>query len=91
MNKKKEFLLKIAQRLFTEHGVAIVSLRQIAAEAGISHSNLIYHFPSKNDLIIALHQQLMEKALVLNQQIQKVVHPLEGLIQSTVIDRKSVV
>ena len=85
MNKKKELLLKIAKRLFTEYGVAEVSLRQIAAEVGISHSNLIYHFPSKNDLIIALHHQLMEKAITLNQQIQTASHPLEGLLQSTQI------
>jgi len=83
MNKKKELLLHIAHGLFTEYGVAEVSLRQIAAEAGISHSNLIYHFPSKNDLIIALHHQLMEKAVALNQQIQSASHPLEGLLQST--------
>ncbi|MFZ1751410.1 MAG: TetR/AcrR family transcriptional regulator [Saprospiraceae bacterium] len=85
MNKKKELLLKIAQRLFTKYGVAEVSLRQIAAEAGISHSNLIYHFPSKNDLIIALHHQLMEKAIELNLHIQAASHPLEGLLHSTQI------
>ena len=84
MNKKKEILLKIAQRLFTEYGVAEVSLRQIAAEASISHSNLIYHFPSKNDLIIALHRQLMEKAIVLNQKIQIALNPIAGIFQSTV-------
>ncbi len=85
MNKKKELLLHIARGLFTEYGVAEVSLRQIAAEAGISHSNLIYHFPSKNDLIIALHRQLMEKAIALNQQVKTASHPLEGLLQSTQI------
>lgn len=85
MNKKKELLLHIARGLFTKYGVAEVSLRQIAAEAGISHSNLIYHFPSKNDLIIALHLQLMEKAIALNQQVQTASNPLEGLLQSTQI------
>lgn len=85
MNKKKDLLLHIARGQFTEYGVAEVSLRQIAAEAGISHSNLIYHFPSKNDLIIALHHQLMEKAIALNQQVQTASHPLEGILQSTQI------
>ena len=85
MYKKKEILLKIAQLLFTEFGVAEVSLRQIAAEAGISHSNLIYHFPSKNDIIIALHHQLMEKAIGLNKQVQAASHPLQGLYHSTKI------
>jgi AcrR family transcriptional regulator len=85
MNKKKDLLLHIACGLFTEYGVAEVSLRQIAAEAGISHSNLIYHFPSKNNLIIALHHQLMEKAIALNQQVKTASNPLEGLLLSTQI------
>jgi AcrR family transcriptional regulator len=62
MKKTKESLLKVAQRLFTKQGVAEVSLRSIAAEAGISHSNLIYHYPTKNDLIIALHNELLANA-----------------------------
>jgi AcrR family transcriptional regulator len=61
MKKTKESLLKVAQRLFTKQGVAEVSLRSIAAEAGISHSNLIYHYPTKNDLIICASQRAIGK------------------------------
>jgi AcrR family transcriptional regulator len=85
MKKTKESLLKVAQRLFTKHGVADVSLRSIAAEAGISHSNLIYHYPTKNDLIIALHNELLESATALNQKVKVATNPIEGLFQSTEI------
>lgn len=85
MKKTKESLLKVAQRLFTKHGVAEVSLRMIAAEAGISHSNLIYHYPTKNDLIIALHNELMANAISLNQKVKVAANPIEGLFQSTEI------
>lgn len=83
MKKTKESLLKVAQRLFTKHGVAEVSLRSIAAEAGISHSNLIYHYPTKNDLIIALHNELLANAIALNQKVKVAANPIEGLFQST--------
>ncbi|MBK6953661.1 MAG: TetR/AcrR family transcriptional regulator [Crocinitomicaceae bacterium] len=83
MKKTKESLLKVAQRLFTKQGVAEVSLRSIAAEAGISHSNLIYHYPTKNDLIIALHNELLANAIALNQKVKVAVNPIEGLFLST--------
>lgn len=83
MKKTKESLLKVAQRLFTKHGVAEVSLRSIAAEAGISHSNLIYHYPTKNDLIMALHNELIANAISLNQKVKIAHNPIEGLFEST--------
>lgn len=83
MKKTKESLLKIALRLFTKHGVAEVSLRSIATEAGISHSNLIYHYPTKNDLINALHSELLTNAVALNQKVKVAANPIEGLFQST--------
>ena len=41
-------LLLAAERLFAEHGLAGVSLRQISIEAGSSNNSAIrYHFGSK--------------------------------------------
>jgi AcrR family transcriptional regulator len=48
-------LLVTAERLFAEHGLEGVSLRQIAAEAGSSNNSAIaYHFGSKDDLLRAI-------------------------------------
>jgi AcrR family transcriptional regulator len=48
-------LLLAAERLFAEHGIAGVSLRQIANEAGSSNNSAIrYHFGSKDDLLQAI-------------------------------------
>ncbi|MEB3982024.1 TetR/AcrR family transcriptional regulator [Mycobacterium sp. 663a-19] len=48
-------LLLAAERLFAEHGVAGVSLRQISIEAGSSNNSAIrYHFGSKDDLLRAI-------------------------------------
>jgi AcrR family transcriptional regulator len=48
-------LLLAAERLFAEHGLAGVSLRQISVEAGSSNNSAIrYHFGSKEDLLRAI-------------------------------------
>jgi AcrR family transcriptional regulator len=48
-------LLLAAERLFAEHGLAGVSLRQISIEAGSSNNSAIrYHFGTKDDLLHAI-------------------------------------
>jgi AcrR family transcriptional regulator len=48
-------LLLAAERLFAEHGLAGVSLRQISIEAGSSNNSAIrYHFGSKDGLLRAI-------------------------------------
>ncbi|MBL7992945.1 MAG: TetR family transcriptional regulator [Candidatus Kapabacteria bacterium] len=53
-------ILEAARILFNQHGTDEVSTRQIATELGISHGNLCYHFPHKEDIIEALYKQLAE-------------------------------
>ena len=48
-------LLLAAERLFAEHGLAGISLRQISIEAGSSNNSAIrYHFGSKDALLRAI-------------------------------------
>jgi AcrR family transcriptional regulator len=51
----KEQLVLTAERLFAIHGIASVSLRQIAAESGAANNSAVqYHFGSKDRLIDAI-------------------------------------
>lgn len=43
-----------AFRLFGERGYAAVSLRDIGAEAGITHVTVLHYFPSKDELLVDL-------------------------------------
>lgn len=54
MRNTRENILKVAGRLFGERGYDNVTLRDIAAECGISSGNLSYHFRKKEDLVVAL-------------------------------------
>ncbi len=71
MNNTKENILESALRLFNEAGVAQVSLRNIAADMGISLGNLTYHFKKREEIIDALYLQLVEK---LDQAMQKEIN-----------------
>ncbi|MCX4537702.1 TetR/AcrR family transcriptional regulator [Streptomyces sp. NBC_01669] len=53
-------LLLTAERLFAERGIGVVSLREIAAAAGErNNSAVLYHFGSKNGLVMALLEHRM--------------------------------
>lgn len=89
-------LLLAAERLFAEHGLAGVSLRQIAIEAGSSNNSAIrYHFGSKDDLLRAifayrLNDLMQRRALLsaranpddLRAQLEAHILPLIELAES---------
>lgn len=54
MSKLKERILESAWELFREKGYEKVSLRAIAEHAGTTVGNLTYHYPQKEDLLIAM-------------------------------------
>jgi AcrR family transcriptional regulator len=79
----KERILDTALQLFNKQGVESITTRHIAKEMNISHGNLCYHFPRKEDIIIKLYQNLVEE---LDQEIaglQKGEPGLEMLMQAT--------
>jgi AcrR family transcriptional regulator len=48
----------VALERFTQKGYAETSLREIAEELGFSKAALYYHFPSKQDILLALHVRM---------------------------------
>ena len=49
-----ENIVKVATRLFTKHGVAAVSLGQIARNADIPTATIYRYYPNKEELIVRL-------------------------------------
>lgn len=54
----RERILDVALELFVRKGYAETSLREVAAELGITKAALYYHFESKQDILLALHMRL---------------------------------
>lgn len=83
MKKTKENILRMAQQLFNKEGVADVSIRKIAAELCISHTNLIYHFKTKNELLEQLHVEILATAKRENEKLQQEENLILGLYKTT--------
>jgi AcrR family transcriptional regulator len=69
MNKTKQKILNAALNLYNQSGVSNVSIRQIAQDAKISHSNLIYHYPTHEDIFLGLHELLLARAIAINKEV----------------------
>jgi AcrR family transcriptional regulator len=58
MSVTKATLLEAAIEYSAEHGLSGVSLRQMAEALGTSHRMLIYHFGSKEGLLVAIVDEM---------------------------------
>jgi AcrR family transcriptional regulator len=55
-SEARQRILEAADRLFYQEGVRAVGIDRIIAEAGVAKMSLYKHFPSKDDLILAVLQ-----------------------------------
>ena len=60
-SQARERLLAAAVRHALEAGIADLSLRQLAAAIGTSHRMLLYHFGSREGLLVAVTQAVEEQ------------------------------
>ncbi|CAA6818150.1 MAG: TetR family transcriptional regulator [uncultured Sulfurovum sp.] len=61
---KKELILEVSLKLFSEKGYNPTSVRDIAKEVGITQSGLYNHFKGKDAILEALIADLMTSAVV---------------------------
>jgi TetR/AcrR family transcriptional regulator, cholesterol catabolism regulator len=54
---RRAALMEAAARQFLANGFAATSMRDIAAEAGMQPGSIYYHFPSKAELLVAVHEE----------------------------------
>lgn len=62
-SEARQRLLETADRLFYAEGIRNVGIDKVIAEAGVAKMTLYTHFPSKDDLIVAVLQYREEKVL----------------------------
>ena len=78
--KTKKTVLKAALKIFAREGFYNAKLREIAAQAGTTHSLIRHHFGSKDDLwkaVVDYGLSLHEKSLVQVLKSQKLADPSE--------------
>lgn len=62
-SEAKQRLVETADRLFYQEGIRSVGIDRVIAEAGVAKMTLYTHFPSKDDLILAVLQYREERVL----------------------------
>jgi AcrR family transcriptional regulator len=62
-DKRRDKLLVIAARCFNEQGYDAASMRDIAREMAILPGTIYYYFPSKESLLVAVHQEGVRRIL----------------------------
>jgi TetR/AcrR family transcriptional regulator len=58
--RNREAILDAALEVFSQHGFRGATVDMIASQAGLSKPNLLYYFPSKEDIHVTLLSQLMD-------------------------------
>ena len=56
-NERQDQILKAAAALFVKHGYGGTSIRDIAQQVGLLAGSVYHHFPSKEDLFVAIHRE----------------------------------
>ena len=60
-NSRNEALLRAAAERFAERGFKATSMRDIAKVVGMLPGSIYYHFPSKDDLLLAIYEAGVEQ------------------------------
>jgi AcrR family transcriptional regulator len=67
-SEARQRLVEAADRLFYRHGVRAIGIDTVIAEAGVAKMTLYTHFPSKDDLIVAVLRYREEQVLAFFSQ-----------------------
>ncbi|MEY9874553.1 AcrR family transcriptional regulator [Streptacidiphilus sp. MAP12-33] len=60
-------LIDAAGRAIAERGMAGLRIKDIAAAAGVSAGSVLYYYPELDDLVLAVHQDAVERYLTQRQ------------------------
>jgi len=75
--ERENLILQVAEEVFMEKGYQETSIDEIAAQVGIAKGTVYLHFPSKEDLVMAIFQRDM----------QHIVQAVDALLSSELTAR----
>src|ERR1700734_267311 len=76
--RNRERILEVAKKEFTRSG-ANASLEEIAKKAGVGPGTLYRHFPTREDLLIAVYRSEVEKLAAAERTFAGKMTPVEAL------------
>lgn len=66
---KRQLILTAALAVFSQYGIHGARLEQVAERAGVSKTNLLYYYPSKEALYVAVMRQIPGAAQGVSRRI----------------------
>lgn len=83
--ERKQQLIQAAEQSIAELGLSALTIRGIAARAGMSPGAVLYHYPETDDLVYDVHAALVDRFVDHRMQaLAKVADPTQRLIQAFV-------
>jgi AcrR family transcriptional regulator len=76
--RNRERILEVAKQEFTTSG-ANASLEEIAKKAGVGPGTLYRHFPTREELLVAVYQSEVEKLAAAARTLEATMLPVEAL------------
>ncbi|WP_413652344.1 HTH-type transcriptional regulator RutR [Pantoea sp. B65] len=76
---KREAILVAALEFFSQFGIHGTSLDKVAERADVSKTNLLYYFPSKEELYIAVLKDILDVWLAPLRALRDDLQPLEAI------------
>jgi AcrR family transcriptional regulator len=76
--RNRERILEVARQAFSRSG-ANASLDDIARKAGVGPGTLYRHFPTREELLVAVYRSEMEKLAAAEQKFAEELPPVEAL------------
>ena len=76
--RNRERVLEVAKQEFTRSG-ANASLEEIAKKAGVGPGTLYRHFPTREELLVAVYRSEMEKLAAAERTLADTLPPVEAL------------
>ena len=76
--RNRESILEVAKQEFTRVG-ASASLEDIAKKAGVGPGTLYRHFPTREDLLVAVYRSEVEKLAAAERTLANSMSPVEAL------------
>jgi AcrR family transcriptional regulator len=76
--RNRERILEVAKHEFTRSG-ANARLEEIAKKAGVGPGTLYRHFPTREELLVAVYRSEMEKLALAGRTLAETLPPVEAL------------
>jgi AcrR family transcriptional regulator len=78
--RNREALLAAARDVFAEHGLG-ASLQQVARDAGVAIGTLYRHFPTRDDLLVAVFADKLKRVAEAGEQALGGSDPWDGFVR----------